>query len=455
MDTRKAQALDLLKSFHQEHLLQFYDELSDESKIKLLNQIDHLDLKEICRARSRLSDSKQEATQSGQLDPIQAGSWDEFREDEQEKFAAAGWELLRQGKAGAIVVAGGQGSRLGYEGPKGTYDIGLPSGKSLFQLQAERLINLSRRAGQPIAWYIMTSPENHKQTMLFFEEHHFFGYDREHCVFFQQGVMPALDDKGKILLSVKDEICLAPSGNGDCFAALKRTGALADMKRRGLEWLFYYNVDNALVKVADPQFIGVAASYNYPAAAKSVDKLYPEEPVGILCYRSGRPSVIEYTVLPEDIMFAKDSSGALKYSLGNISMQLFRFDFIEMVAEAELPYAMAHKKIKYIDPTGRLIEPVEPNAFKMERFIFDYFPLAEQITVLKVNREEEFAPVKNKEGDDSPASARALLLSLHRKWLLEAGVSEARLNRRDIEISPLLSYAGEGLTPEIIRKLDL
>ncbi|WP_282941583.1 UDPGP type 1 family protein [Paenibacillus sp. RC67] len=455
MESRKEQALALLNAYGQAHLLTFYDELSESSKKKLLDQIAQLDFETICNVWRRRSDSQAGLLESGQLAPIHASSWDKFTKEERARYAEAGWELLQQGKVGAIVVAGGQGSRLGYEGPKGAYNIGLPSGKSLFQLQAEHLINLSERAGQPIAWYIMTSPDNHVQTVQYFEDNHFFGYGREQCMFFQQGMMPAMDEHGNILLSDKDEICLAPSGNGDCFAALKRTGALADMKRRGLEWLFYYNVDNALVKVADPLFIGVAACQQHPAAAKTVEKLYPEEPVGILCYRSGRPAVVEYTVLPEDIMYATDEQGRLMFSLGNISMQLFRFDFIEGVADADLPYAMAHKKIKFIDSAGKLVEPDEPNAYKMERFIFDFFPLAEQITVLKVNREEEFAPVKNKEGEDSPASARQLVLALHHKWLLEAGVIKESMSHRDIEISPLVSYSGEGLTPDIVRRLGI
>ncbi|WP_051620524.1 UTP--glucose-1-phosphate uridylyltransferase [Paenibacillus sp. UNC451MF] len=455
METRKEEAQALLSQYHQEHLLQFYDELNDSSKGKLLDQIEQLDLEAVCKVWRRMPDSQVELLDGRQLSSIPACSWDEFTDEEQGKYAAAGWELLQQGKVGAIVVAGGHGSRLGHEGPKGTFNIGLPSDKSLFQLQAERLINLSERAGKPIAWYIMTSPDNHIQTVNFFEDHHYFGYGREHCTFFQQGMMPAIDERGKILLATKDEICLAPSGNGDCFAALKRTGALADIKRRGLEWLFYYNVDNALVKVADPLFIGVAACHPYPVAAKAVDKSYPEEPVGVLCYRNGRPAVVEYTVIPDEIMYEKDDRGRLMYHLGNISMQLFRFDFIEKVAGVDLPFAMAHKKIKCIDSFGKLMEPNIPNAYKMEQFIFDFFPLSEQITVLKVKREEEFAPVKNKEGEDSPASARELVLSLHHKWLLESGVSKERLSHRRIEISPLVSYAGEGLTPDKVRTLGI
>ncbi|WP_256865334.1 UDPGP type 1 family protein [Paenibacillus sp. 32352] len=455
MDTRKEEAQMLLSRYGQEHLLRHYDELDDASRRKLISRIMQLDLQAVEQAWQRWKDSPAQSLAGMELTPMQASSWDEYTEEERERYASAGWNLLEQGKVGAIVVAGGQGSRLGYEGPKGAYDIGLPSGKSLFQLQAERLIHLSEKAGKPIAWYIMTSPENHEQTVHFFEQHYYFGYPREHCTFFVQGAMPAIDEHGKILMSAKDEICLAPSGNGDCFAALKRTGAMLDMKRRGLEWLFYYNVDNALVRVADPLFIGAAASHPFPVAAKSVDKLYPEEPVGIFCYRNGLPSVVEYTVIPEEVMYAKDDQGRLLYRQGHISIQLFRLDFIEKAADLNLPYELAHKKIRHFDTSGALINPSEPNAYKMERFVFDFYPAAGDMTVWKVRREEEFAPVKNREGEDSPDSARLLLLELHRKWLLEAGVTAERLDDRQVEISPLVSYAGEGLTQDVLRSLGI
>ncbi|MFH5182870.1 UTP--glucose-1-phosphate uridylyltransferase [Paenibacillus sp. TAB 01] len=455
MKSRRTQAEALLAAYGQEQLLRFYDELPMDLQEKLLDQIFQIDLKQIDSIRNSTSAAIEAELEGSDFSPIPGYSWDDFTNEAKVQYEQKGWELLQAGRVGAIVVAGGQGSRLGYDGPKGTYDIGLPSGKSLFQLQAERLLNISKRAGAAIPWYIMTSPENDEETRHFFEHANYFGMDPADCFFFQQGVMPVLDDNGKILLSGKGEISLAPSGNGDCFAALERSGALKDMKRRGLAWLFYYNVDNALVKVADPCFVGLAACHNHPVAAKALDKSSPEEQVGVLCLKSGRPAVVEYTVIPEQMKNERDEKGKLVYGLGSISMQLFRFDFIEKFAKIDLPYAMAHKKIPFIDPSGKRINPDTPNAFKFERFIFDYFPLAEQITALKVKREEEFAPVKNKEGVDSPATARQMILSLHRSWLLAAGVPCERLKDREIEISPLLSYAGENLSEEVIDSLGL
>jgi UDP-N-acetylglucosamine/UDP-N-acetylgalactosamine diphosphorylase len=435
------QTEELLAKYRQTHLLHFYSQLSEASREKLLDQIRGLDWEQLEAIM------KQGPDQPGAFDdikPISALDLESFSREERLKFEDCGFQLLREGKVGAVVVAGGQGSRLGHDGPKGTFDIGLPSHKSLFQLQAERLLNLTRRAGRSIPWYIMTSPDNHEETVRFFTEAGFFGYKREDCVFFRQGVMPAVDAEGRILLASKDEISLAPSGNGDCFDALNRSGALADMKRRGVDWLFYYNVDNVLIKVADPVFVGVAAHFNRPIATKVLDKAHPDEKVGIICARGGRPAVVEYSDLPQALMNQRDREGRLTFGLGYISINLIRRDFIEQHAASSVPYHTAHKQINHINSEGEMIVPQSPNGYKLERFIFDYFSLSEGITVLKTIRDSEFAPVKNKEGEDSPQTARELLYKLHRSWLLQAGGSAAQLEE-EVEISPLVSYSGEGL----------
>ncbi|TDF92377.1 UTP--glucose-1-phosphate uridylyltransferase [Paenibacillus piri] len=442
MPSEREQAAALLAAYGQEQLLRFYPQLSADSRDKLIREILSLDFELI---KSIAHNGPSAAGDDAVIEPVQAYDWDKFDSGEQRRFERKGWELLRQGKVGALVVAGGQGSRLGHEGPKGTFDIGLPSHKSLFQLQAERLINLSARAGRAVPWYIMTSPDNHAETVRFFKEHDHFGCAPDDCFFFEQAVLPALDVHGNVLLAAKDRINLAPSGNGDCFAALARSGGLADMKRRGVEWLFYYNVDNALIKVADPLFVGVAAHFNNPIATKVIEKTDPAEKVGIVCLKNGRPAVVEYTEIADSLRHEADVQGKLKYRLANLSIQLFRTDFIERHTNAQLPFHIAHKKIPFIDETGALIAPDEPNAYKFERHHFDFFPLADHITVLLMKRESEFAPIKNKAGEDSPESARRMLFGLHRSWLLAAGVPAERLKDREIEISPLVSYAGEGL----------
>ncbi|RKN79221.1 UTP--glucose-1-phosphate uridylyltransferase [Paenibacillus ginsengarvi] len=446
MSDRYEQTARLAAEYGQEHLLRFYDSLSDDAKTRLLDQIERLDFPAIAALASEAAGS---LAASGALAPIEALDMESMTPEQRELLTEKGWSLLREGKVAALVVAGGQGSRLGHDGPKGTFDIGLPSGKSLFQLQAERLLGLSAQAGRTVPWYVMTSPENNAETVRFFDSHGCFGYKPEDVYMLEQQALPSLDASGRILLSAPGEIGLAPSGNGDAFASLKRSGALADMLRRGVEWVFYYNVDNALIRIADPLFVGAAAFYNNPIATKAADKTFPEEKVGILVQKDGRPAVVEYTDVPKELLYETDGGGQYVYRLGNLSIHLFRLDFIQQYADAGVPYHAAHKKIATVDEKGERLVPEAPNAYKFETFIFDFFPLAERMTVLKIRREEEFAPVKNKDGDDSPHTARRLLFDLHRKWLEQAGFKPPE--GRDIEISPLVSYAGEGLTPEIVR----
>ncbi|MEF3306014.1 UDPGP type 1 family protein [Paenibacillus sp. GYB003] len=450
MNTRYETLAKRAAAFGQEHVLRFYDSLSDDSKRRLLDQIEAIDFP----AFAALADgAKRNAAVAGRIAPIEAIDATAYDAREKERLTEKGWELLRQGKVAAFVVAGGQGSRLGHEGPKGTFRIGLPSGKSLFQLQAERLLNLSGRAGRTIPWYVMTSADNDAETSRFFQSSGYFGYAPDDIRMVKQQSLPAIDEAGRMLLAARDEIGFAPSGNGDAFASLKRSGALADMKRRGIEWVFYYNVDNALIRIADPLFVGAAAHYGNPIATKAAYKTHPEEKVGVLCLKDGRPAVLEYSEVPERLLYEKDAAGRLVYGLGNLSIHLFRLDFIERHAERDIAYHAAHKKIKTVDGRGEPFTPDAPNGCKLETFIFDYFPLAERMTVLSFRREEEFAPVKNKEGEDSPRTACRLVLDLHRKWLAEAGAGPQPPDGRDIEISPLVSYAGEGLTPDVVKSL--
>lgn len=437
------QAEALLYQYGQEHILPFLGKLTGEEQSNLAEQILQVDFEQLARTfRNRNAANELNA---GAVLPARCYDWNTLAAKDRDLYERHGWHLLRSGKVGVIVVAGGQGSRLGHRGPKGTIDIGLPSHKSLFQLQAERLLNLSRRAGKYIPWYVMTSPDNSRETEAFFQAHDYFGYPAEDCIFFEQNTMPAIDREGKLILSSHAHLCLAPSGNGECFSSLKRSGALADMKKRGLSRLFYYNVDNALIKAADPAFIGMADLHNHPVATKVIEKTDPDEKVGMVCSIDGRPAVLEYTEFPEALLHARNSDGKLSYGLGNTSIHVFSYDFINRHSDSDLPYHAALKKIDCIDSGGHPITPQTPNAYKLERFIFDFFPLAEDMTVLKVKREEEFAPVKNKDGADSPNSARELVLRLHRKWLDDAGIAIVESKGHSPEISPLLSYSGEGL----------
>lgn len=437
----------LTQAYGQEHLLRFWNQLDEAGQKRLAEQIRSVDfalMKDLATGLiSTGSDELQTPLQKPK--PLRGKAWEQFGLMERAAMANAGMRALREGKVAAFLVAGGQGTRLGHQGPKGTYDIGLPSGKSLFQLQAERIANLGRRCGRPVPWFIMTSADNHEATTSFFKDKGYFGLEEGNVFFFQQDQLPVVDAHGKILLDAPDALSMGPNGNGGCFLGLSRSGALAEMRRRGVEWVFTYSVDNALVKVCDPAFVGFAMGSGMPSASKAVAKAYPTEKVGVFALRENRPTVVEYSEMQEEWLHETDGQGRLAFGAGNIAIHLFRRDFLEREAASPLPYHVAHKKIAYCDTMGNRVTPDKPNAYKFELFMFDLFPRAEGMAILEVAREEEFAPVKNKEGQDSPSSARELLFQLHRKWA-EATVPQAIPQRLEgVEISPLVSYAGEGL----------
>jgi UDP-N-acetylglucosamine/UDP-N-acetylgalactosamine diphosphorylase len=445
------QARDRAARAGQDHLLRFYDSLTASEQDGLVAQILSVDFDQIRVLHRDLVKSQAGAAAPARIEPLRARSWEDFGIAERAAMANQGMRALREGKVAAFLVAGGQGTRLGHNGPKGVFDIGLPSRKSLFQLQAERIMRLSRQAGKAIPWYIMTSEENHADTTGFFKERRFFGLPERDIFFFKQGEMPVVDANGKILLASKGRLSMGPNGNGGCFLALAQSGALADMKRRGIEHVFFYSVDNALVRVCDPQFVGFAMQEGLPAASKAVVKVQPEEKVGVLCLRDGKPSVLEYSEMTEEMIYAKGDDGRYRYDSANIAIHLFTRAFLEAHAGASLPFHVAHKKIAHVGPAGETVNPAAPNAYKFELFMFDLFPMAGAMAGLLVRRKEEFAPVKNKDGVDSPASARALLLDLHHKWAVAAGVSEDELKGKLVEISPLASYGGEGINTALIR----
>ena len=450
---REAEALT--EKYNQQHLLKLFRELPVDGQQRLLDQILSLDFDLITSLYNNLTVKDTDECSYNNIEPINVQKLEAFSEDEKETFASKGMEMLKEGKVAVLLVAGGQGTRLGHNGPKGTYNIGLPSGKSLFQLQGEQLINLSKKADRYIPWYVMTSPENNEDTVGFFESNNYFGYPREYVSFFQQDVLPMIDTEGKILLSKEDSIALGPNGNGGCFLALERSGMLHKMKEQGVQWVFQYGIDNSLVKVADPVFIGFTVMSGLQASSKVVRKKYPEESVGVFCYRNGKPDIIEYSELPEALRYKVNENGELAYSSANIINHIFSLEFLEKVSEVKLPYHMAFKKVQYVDGDGNTISPSSPNAYKFELFMFDIFPLLKDMAALEVIREEEFAPVKNKEGADSPSTARSLILDLHKKWLINAGISPEMLKDKLIEISPLTSYYGENLNYDKVKDIVL
>ena len=420
------------------------------------------------RAVDVFSRSKEEATAStsGVLEPVKADCEIVPGSDDAERWRALGTSVAREGKLAVVLLAGGQGTRLGSSNPKGMYDIGLPSGKSLFELQGARLAKLGELAGaKPPVWYVMTSPFTHDATVAFFKSHDYFGLNARDVIFFKQGTLPCFTEDGEIILKSFDEVSEAPDGNGGIYAALAREGVIADMKRRNIEHVYAYCVDNALVQVGDPTFVGCCVERKCDAGAKVIAKAYPTEPVGVFATRVNETTgkkeyhVVEYSEIPESLATAKDKkTGELKFNAANIALHYYSFDFLSRCClDIKLPHHIARKKIPYLDvETGETVSPTAPNGIKLEAFIFDTYKYADSVCVVQGDRERDFAPVKNAEGagKDSPDTARDLILRLHARWITDAGGKVARdpkYGRRDpprCEILPSVSYAGENVPPD-------
>ena len=408
MDTELEEVKDILKKYGQEHLLNHYDELDEQKKETLLKQINHIDFELV----NKLYDStkEQKINTNDKITPIDY--LDKFKLNDQYKYyESIGKKAIKEGKLAAVTMAGGQGTRLGHSGPKGTYDIGLASHKSLFELLADNLKEEGKKYDVIIPWFIMTSRENNKDTVEFFEKHRYFGYKKDKNIFFfEQGELPMMDTEGKILIGEDGLIKLAADGHGGIYESLVKSKMTNKMRELGIEWVFIGGVDNCLVKMVDPVLMGVAIDKKVTVACKSVVKANPHEKVGVFCRRNGRPNVIEYSEITDEMAEATDENGELLYGESHILCNLFSIDAIERMGAEPLPYHVAFKKAKYIDKDGNLVVPDSPNAYKFEAFLFDAFGEVDDMAVLRVKREEEFAPVKNSDekGVDCPKTAREL-----------------------------------------------
>ena len=408
MDTELEEVKDILKKYGQEHLLNHYEELDEKKKETLLKQINHIDFELV----NKLYDStkEQKINTNDKITPIDY--LDKFKLNDQYKYyESIGKKAIKEGKLAAVTMAGGQGTRLGHSGPKGTYDIGLDSHKSLFELLADNLKEEGKKYDVIIPWFIMTSRENNKDTVEFFEKHRYFGYKKDKNIFFfEQGELPMMDTEGKILIGEDGLIKLAADGHGGIYESLVKSKMTNKMRELGIEWVFIGGVDNCLVKMVDPVLMGVAIDKKVTVACKSVVKANPHEKVGVFCRRNGRPNVIEYSEITDEMAEATDENGELLYGESHILCNLFSIDAIERMGAEPLPYHVAFKKAKYIDKDGNLVVPDSPNAYKFEAFLFDAFGEVDDMAVLRVKREEEFAPVKNSDekGVDCPKTAREL-----------------------------------------------
>lgn len=424
----------------QAHVFERWDDLDLEQREALLAQLEALDFEGLARRVELIAVESDPPPPPAPLDPSEPDP------AQRAEWAALGQEALAAGRVAVIVVAGGQGTRLGWSGPKGTYPVGPVSDKSLFQLFAEQLRALGQRAGREIPLYVMTSRLNRDQTADFFAEHGDFGLAAGQVRYLVQGDLPNVDLAGKLVFSAPGELATSPNGHGGTVLALHEGGALAAMREAGQDLLFYWQVDNPLCQIADPVFIGGHLALGAQASTKVVEKTDPGEKVGLLGLRDGRVTVLEYTEITPEQAAERNEAGQLRFRAGNIAVHLFDREFLAGVVEGDfaLPYHLARKAVAILGPEGRLTQPDAPNVIKFETFIFDLLPLAETHLTLQVAREEEFEPLKNAEGPYSPATVKQALDARARRWLEQAG--HAPPSGVTCEISPLVALSAADLS---------
>ncbi|CAH1785625.1 unnamed protein product [Owenia fusiformis] len=490
-----------LKNHDQEQLLQFWDELNEEEKKSLYNEINAIDLGEV---NTFFKDAMAHANEASEkkddrLQPVPSdvcGSITRTDPKTLENYRQTGLKAIGEGTVAVLLLAGGQGTRLGVNYPKGMYDVGLPSHKTLYQLQAERILKVQELALKltgkhgVVPWFIMTSEATKEPTEAFFKENNYFGLQKENVILFEQHTLPCMTFKGKIILGNKHKIAKAPDGNGGLYRALKNRNVLQDIENRGIKHVHVYCVDNILVKMADPTFIGFCMSKNSICGAKVVEKAFATEAVGVVCKVDGVYEVVEYSEITTKTAEKRNPDGRLMFNAGNICNHYFTVDFLKMVCrerQNELKHHIAKKKIPYVNDNGDLIKPSNPNGIKMEKFVFDVFQFTSNFAVWDVLREDEFSPLKNADSaaKDTPSTSRHALYSLNQRFVLRAGgrfihedgtaiplipskgkqtekgdVANNNIERQNdkdetaivCEISPLVTYEGEGLEEYVDKK---
>ena len=451
----------LLKNHHQGHLLAFWDQLDKHQRLNLLAQIRQLDLEKIdfwvTNFVKNLGSAAINAdfTPAFSYNPIPAGP------DQQRKYAKAvklGKELISAGKVAAFVVAGGQGTRLGFDGPKGNFPISPIKKKTLFQIFADSIAAASQKYQAICPWYVMTSPLNYGRTIEIFRENNYYGLDKQNVFIFQQGTLPNFSATGKILLADKANIACSPDGHGGSLKALYQSGALDDMKRRGVEFLSYWQVDNPLINIFDPLFIGLHVLEEAEMSSKALIKAGPKEKVGNFCIVDGRVTVIEYSDMPDELAEKQNPDGSLVFELGSIAIHIINRAFAENLNadDFSLPLHRAVKKIPHLDKSGNA---VESNGVKLESFVFDALPLASKSIILQTIRSEEFAPTKNATGVDSVETTRKMMTARAADWLESAGVTVPRKPDGSLdcvlEIAPDFALEKEDIKKKLNRIPDI
>ncbi|HEY0983333.1 MULTISPECIES: UTP--glucose-1-phosphate uridylyltransferase [unclassified Schlesneria] len=446
-----AKLSQMIEQTGQQHLLRFWKELSAEQQKLLAAQLADLDWDLVSnfakKGTSPQSDFEERARRAAPpayvvRTPKSAADRDKWRAARE-----IGENALREGKVGAVLLAGGQGTRLGFKQSKGLFPIGPVTNQSLLQILATKLIATSQRYGTTIPYFVMTSDKTHDEIEEFYRRNNYFGLDPKDVFLFPQGFAPSVDLKsGKVLLADKGNLSMSPDGHGGLFSALWKAGLFDEMKRRGIEYIFSHQVDNPLARVCDPEFIGLHLMHESEVSTKVVAKTGPDEKVGVAVDIDGRTQIIEYSDLPKDLAQARDAAGDLKFWAGSTAIHLFNRSFLERVATSDniLPWHRAIKKIPHIDEQGNAVEPTVENGVKFERFIFDTLPLAKVALIVETVRDDEFAPLKNKEGEFSPDYVRDRMVRLSKRWLNSVGVNPP--DDVAVEISPRFALSPEDLS---------
>jgi len=437
-----------LQQAGQSHVLKWCDTRSADERRNLVQQLESLDL-DLLRRLYAERDQQSAVPVDDRIAPIRVTAVDAADR-------AAGEDALRRGEVAVLVVAGGQGTRLGFDHPKGMYPIGPVKGTSLFQIHAEKVLAIQRRYGKPVPLLVMTSPATHDETIAFFQQHQHFGLPPDQVVFFCQGTMPALDlATGKLLLEAPGRLFVSPNGHGGVLLALAEQGILKDLGQRGIRHIFYFQVDNPLVQIADPLFLGHHIRARAEVSTKAIVKNGPLDKLGNLVLVDGRCGMIEYSDLPERLARLTEADGQLRFRIGNPAIHIFDVEFLVRMStgETRIPFHVARKKVPHIDETGAMVEPTQENALKFEMFIFDVLPRAERWTVVQTDRQIEFHPLKNATGPDSPETVKQAMSNLAGNWLEQAGVKVPRRDNGDVavplEISPLFALDAEDLKGKV------
>ena len=400
----KQEAINALKEHNQEHVIKRLEALDEVSAKKLIAQVASIDWSVVesinHKAEDNSSDRKVEPLEAVEIKDIKANK---------DKYTAKGIEAIKDGKVAAVLLAGGQGTRLGLDKPKGTLNVGINKDLFLFEQLINNLLDVVNQSGAYVPLYIMTSDKNDEQTRAFFEEHNYFGYNKDYVKFFVQEMVPAVDFEGNVLREAEDSLAMSPNGNGGWYKSLLRAGLDQDIRKRGVEWLNVFAVDNVLQRIADPVFVGATILSGRVCGSKVVRKVSPHERVGAMCLENGKPSIVEYYELTDEMAEARDENGTLLYGFGVILNYLFRVDKLNEIAGSNLPLHIVEKKVPYLDESGQMCKPEEPNAYKFETLILDMVYMMDNCLAFEVERDREFAPVKNATGTDSVDSARELL----------------------------------------------